>query len=81
VRGRRDEIFEWRCRCADEMDGPIPSINEMTLHFRLNYRAVDYHVMKLIVEERLRQEQGRWVVVGSEWIEPPALPVRQSSDF
>ena len=45
---RRDEIFEWVCRYADEMDGPTPSINEIALHFKLNYKTVYYHVMKLL---------------------------------
>jgi hypothetical protein len=37
--------------------------------------------MKLIVECRLRQERGKLVVVGSEWIEPSGLSVRQRFDF
>ena len=78
---RRDESFEWVCRYADEMDGPTPSINEIALHFRLNYKTVYYHVMKLIIEGRLRQERGKLVVVGSEWIEPSALPVQHTFDF
>jgi len=80
-RTRRDEIFEWVRRYADEMDGPTPSINEIALHFKLNYKTVYYHVMKLIVEGRLRQERGKRVVVGSEWIEPSALPVQREFDF
>jgi hypothetical protein len=80
-RTRRDEIFEWVCRYADEMDGPTPSINEIAVHFRLNYKTVYYHVMKLIVEGRLRQERGKLVVVGSEWFEPSALPVHRGVDF
>jgi hypothetical protein len=34
-----------------------------------------------IVEERLRQERGKLVVVGSEWIEPARWPVQQRLDF
>ena len=37
--------------------------------------------MKLIIEGRLRQERGKLVVVGSEWIEPSALPVQHTFDF
>jgi hypothetical protein len=51
------------------------------VHFRLNYKTVYYHVMKLIVEGRLRQERGKLVVVGSEWIEPSALPFQKRFDF
>jgi DNA-binding transcriptional regulator YhcF (GntR family) len=80
-RTRRDEILEWVCRYADEMDGPTPSINEIALHFKLNYKTVYYHVMKLIVEGRLRQERGKLVVVGSERIEPSVLPVQQRYEF
>jgi DNA-binding transcriptional regulator YhcF (GntR family) len=78
---RRDEIFEWGCRYADEMDGPTPSINEIAVHFKLNYKTVYYHVMKLIVEGRLRQERGKLVVVGSEWIEPVTRLAQQEFDF
>jgi hypothetical protein len=67
---RQDEIFEWVCCYADEMDGPTPSINEIAVHFRLNYKTVYYHVMKLIVEGRLRQERGKLIVVGCERIDP-----------
>jgi hypothetical protein len=28
------------CRYADEMDGPTPSINEIVVHFKLNYKTV-----------------------------------------
>ncbi len=73
---RRDEIYDWVCQYAAEMDGPTPSINEVAVHFGLNYKTVYYHVMKLIVEGRLRQERGKLVVVGSEWIEP-SRPVMQ----
>jgi hypothetical protein len=58
-----------------------PTIDEIALHFKLNYKTVYYHVMKLIVEGRLRQERGRLVVVGSEWIEPSGLTGRQRPGF
>jgi DNA-binding transcriptional regulator YhcF (GntR family) len=69
------------CRYADKMDGSTPSINEIAVHFRLNFRTVYYHVMKLIVEGRLQHERGRLVVVGSERIEPSAPPVHQRFDL
>jgi len=77
----RDETLGWVCRYADAMDGPTPSISETAVHFKLNYKTVYYHVMKLIVEGRLRQERGKRVVVGSEWIEPSGLPVQRRLDF
>jgi len=75
---RRDEIYEWVCTYADEMDGPTPSINEIASHFDLNYKTVYYHVIKLIAEGRLQQERGKLVVVGSEWLQPEH-PARQLS--
>jgi hypothetical protein len=39
------------------------------------------HVTKLIVEGRLREEAGKLVVVGSEWIEPLGLPALRRLDF
>lgn len=51
-RTRRDEIFGWVCCYANEMDGLTLSSNEIALHFKLNYKTVYYHVMKLIVQSR-----------------------------
>lgn len=73
---RRDEIYSFICTYADEMDGPTPTIREIARHFGLNYKTVYHHVLKLIIEGRLRQDRGKLVVVGSEWIEPPE-PVGQ----
>jgi hypothetical protein len=58
-----------------------PGGEDPRLHFKLNYKTVYYHVMKLIIEGRLRQERGKLVVVGSEWIEPAGWPVQQRFDF
>jgi DNA-binding transcriptional regulator YhcF (GntR family) len=69
-RTRRDEIFEYVCAYADELNGPTPSIREISLHFRVNYKTAYKHVRKLITEQRLGQERGKLVVVGSDWIEP-----------
>ncbi len=80
-RTRRDEIYEWVCLYADEMNGPTPSIREISAHFCLNYKTVYHHVLKLIIEGRLRQERNKLVVVGSEWIEPPRPEVRQHPLF
>jgi hypothetical protein len=56
-------------------------MEKIRAHFKLDYKTVCYHAMKLIVEGRLRQERGKLVVVGSEWIEPSDLRVRQRLDF
>lgn len=79
-RTRRDEVYDFICIYADEMDGPTPSIREIALHLRLNYKTVYFHVMKLVMEGRLRQERGKLVVVGSDWIEP-VLPMQLEMDF
>lgn len=81
---RRDEIYDWVVAYADEMDGPTPSIREIAGAFGLNYKTVYFHVMKLIIEGRLRQDRGKLIVVGSEWIEPPdrtARAVQMTFDF
>jgi hypothetical protein len=59
----------------------IPSGGEIAVHFKLDYKTVGYHVMKLIIEGRLRQERGKLVVVGSEWIEPSGLLAHQRFDL
>jgi hypothetical protein len=38
-------------------------------------------VVKQYIEGRLRQERGKLVVVGSEWIEPSGWPVQRRFDF
>ena len=60
---------------------PTGSHHEIAKHFGLNYKTVYYHVIKLIAENRLRQERGKLVVVGSEWIQPPRQLVQQAFDF
>lgn len=78
---RRDEIYRFVCRYADEMDGPTPTIREIAKHFGLNYKTVYFHVLKLKDEGRLRQDRGKLVVIGSEWISPPAAPVQLAFNF
>lgn len=68
---RRDEIMLFVCEYASEKDGPTPSINEIAQHFGLAYSTVYHHVLKLIIEGRLQQVDGKLCVVGSDWI-PPA---------
>jgi len=67
---RRDEIFEFVCNYASEKDGPTPSIREIALNFGLSYSTVYHHTMKLIIEGRLRQEDGKLIVINSEWYPP-----------
>jgi hypothetical protein len=72
---RREQIYQWICTYADEMDGPTPSINEIAKHFEINYKTAYVHVLRLIADQRLRQERGKLVVVGSDWIEPDFFPM------
>jgi predicted transcriptional regulator len=67
---RRARIYQFICTYADEMDGPTPSINEIANNLDIDYKVTYYHIMKLIAVGRLRQERGKLIVVGSEWIEP-----------
>lgn len=67
---RRDEIMLYICTYADEKNGPTPSIREIAQHFKLYYSTVYHHVMKLIIEGRLEKQDGKLVVVGSEWYGP-----------
>ena len=67
---KRDDIYQWVCRYAAEMDGPTPSIREIAMAFHINYKTAYYHVVKLIAEGRLRQERGKLRVVGSRWSAP-----------
>lgn len=67
---RRQQIYEFICAYADDKNGPTPSIREVSLHFKLAYGTVYSNVMRLIVEGRIIQEDGKLLVVGSEWIPP-----------
>jgi hypothetical protein len=67
---RRQQIYEFICLYADGKNGPTPSIREVAQHFNLAYGTVYSNVMKLITEGRIVQEDGKLLVVGSEWIPP-----------
>ena len=69
-RTRRDEIYDYICDYADVKNGPTPSIREVSQAFKLGYTTVYNHVMKLIAERRIEQEDGKLIVIGSEWIPP-----------
>ena len=73
---RRDEIMLYICAYADEKDGPTPSIHEIAQEFKLAYLTVYHHIMKLIIEGRLRQQDGKLIVVGSEWYGPDDAGLR-----
>lgn len=68
---RRDEIMAYICEYAGEKDGPTPSINEIARQFGLAYSTIYHHVLKLQVEGRLVQRDGKLCVVNSEWYPPP----------
>jgi hypothetical protein len=67
---RRDEIMLYICEYAGGKSGPTPSILEIAHHFRLAYSTIYHHIMKLQIEGRLKQEDGKLIVVGSEWYGP-----------
>lgn len=67
---KRELIFEFICSYADDKNGPTPSIREVAQHFNLAYGTVYTHVMRLITDGKIIQEDGKLLVVGSEWIPP-----------
>lgn len=69
---RRMEIYHFIVDYANEKDGPTPSINEIKANFDWckSYATAYYHVMKMIADGLLRQEDNKLVVVDSEWIPP-----------
>jgi SOS-response transcriptional repressor LexA len=69
-RTRRDEIYDFICAYADEKNGPTPSIREISQSMHLGYSTAYHHILKLIIEGRLEQRDGKLLVVGSEWYGP-----------
>jgi hypothetical protein len=67
---RRDEIMAFICDYAGGKDGPTPSINEIAHDMGMAYATAYHHVMKLIIEGRLKQEDSKLCVVGAEWYAP-----------
>jgi SOS-response transcriptional repressor LexA len=72
---RRDEIYEYICGYADTLNGPTPSIREISKAFDFSYPTAYHHVMRLIGEGRIIQDDKtrKLVVVGSEWIQPSSV--------
>jgi hypothetical protein len=52
-----NEIFEWVCRYADEMDGPTPSINQIVYCFLSSTGQKGTH----IVPEFLSENSQIWL--------------------
>lgn len=67
---RRDEIYGYICGYADAKHGPTPSIREIAGAFGLAYTTVYNHVLRLQVEGLIRVEDGKLIVVGSQWYSP-----------
>jgi hypothetical protein len=67
---KRELIFEFICTYADHKNGPTPSIREVAQHFHLAYGTAYTHVMRLITDGKIIQEDGKLLVVGSEWFPP-----------
>jgi hypothetical protein len=65
-----DDIYNYICVYADDHDGPTPSIREVSKNFGMCYSAAYHHIMKLIIDDRLMQRDGKLVVVGSDWLSP-----------
>lgn len=72
-RTRRDEIYEYICAYADEKNGPTPNIREISEALEVCYSTVYHHILKLVIEGRLEQRDGKLLVVGSEWYGPEGV--------
>jgi hypothetical protein len=70
---KRDAIFEWICRYADEHNGATPSIRAVGRAFDVHYHTARGHVLELLADRLLRLEDGQLVIEDSEWIPPLAV--------
>ncbi len=68
--GIRDDIMLFICEYAGDKNGPSPSINEIAQGLGLSYSSTYHHVMRLIVDGKLEQQDGKLCVVGAEWYAP-----------
>ena len=67
---RRKLIYDYIINYAETIQS-TPTINEIAVALKLDYKVTYYHVMKLIAAGMLRQERNKLVVTGSQWIAPP----------
>jgi predicted transcriptional regulator len=67
---RREQIMAYICDYAGDRNGPTPSINEISKSLGWTYSVVYHHVMKLIIDGKLEQRDGKLCVIGSEWYPP-----------
>jgi len=70
-RTRREQILLFICDYAGERSGPTPSINEIAKQFHVSYSTAYHHVMRLGLEGKLQLRDGKLIVIGAEWYEPP----------
>jgi len=66
----RDDIMRYICEYAGDKNGPSPSINEISQYLELSYSSTYHHVMRLIVDGKLQQQDGKLCVIGAEWYAP-----------
>jgi hypothetical protein len=74
---RRYQILQFIIDYADSHDGPTPSVLEIQRCFnrpedgkRLHYSTIREYIKDLIVDGRIRYEDGKLIVIGSDWLPP-----------
>ncbi len=67
---RRDEILGYIAEYATDHHN-APSTYEIARAFEIGQKTVYNHLMRLIVEGRLIQTDGKWKIPQAEYIPPP----------
>jgi len=67
---RRDEVFNYICGYAGEMNGVTPSMREIARDFDRSYTTIYRHVRQLIKEGRLDIDGRKILIPGSVWLAP-----------
>lgn len=70
----RERIYAFVVAYADEHDGPTPNILEIAHSLHLPYKTAYYHTLRLMADRRLARQDGKLLVVGSEWYAPGEFP-------
>ena len=71
--GTRDRVFEFLVKYKQQHDGLAPSIAEMARGCALHPSSVQYHLLRLEGEDRIRILGRRSIeVIGGSWEAPDA---------
>lgn len=74
---RRYQILQFIIDYADGHDGPTPSVLEIQRGFnrpedgkQLHYSTIREYIKDLICDGRIRYEDNKLIVIGSDWLPP-----------